>query len=72
MSFERVLLIDKCPDKLKWYASKVGEFVPLLAEEEKEYKSQEPAGYINFVSKTDATPLWRDPKTGEVRWKRQA
>jgi hypothetical protein len=32
----------------------VGSVVDLLAIEETEYKSLEPAGYINFVSKGDA------------------
>lgn len=68
--FERVLLIEKCPDPLKWYAKLVGEFVPLLAVEGNEYRSQEPAGYINFVAMVDAIPVWLNRETGEVRWKK--
>lgn len=48
------ILIVKCEDKNKWYASLVGEVVPLLEEEETEYRSVEPEGYINFISKGDA------------------
>ena len=48
------LKIVKCNDPLKWYAKLIGEEVPLLAIEKTEYKSREPAGYVNFVSKNDA------------------
>lgn len=48
------LKIVKCNDPLKWYAKLVGKEVPLLAIEKIEYKSREPAGYINFVLKSDA------------------
>jgi hypothetical protein len=54
------ILIQKCSDPRKWYANKVGQCVPLLAVEEKEYKSlQDPdevygKRFINFVSKDDA------------------
>ena len=48
------LKIIKCDDNRKWYASLVGQVVPLLKEEEQEYKSREPSGFINFVSKSDA------------------
>ena len=40
----------------------VGKVVPLLAIEETEYKSREPAGYVNFVSKGDAVV---EGKSGE-------
>ena len=53
------ILIQKCSDPRKWYADKVGQCVPLLAEELTEYKTlQDPdpeSGhrFINFVSKQD-------------------
>ena len=50
----QALLITSCDDKFKWYSGLVGTIVDLLAEEESEYKSLEPMGYINFVSKEDA------------------
>ena len=46
--------IISCNDSSKWYASLVGQVIPLLEEEEQEYKSREPSGFINFVSKVDA------------------
>jgi len=49
-----ILLITQCNDPLKWYSNKVGQYVVCLGIEEKEYKSREDAGYINFVSKEDA------------------
>ena len=55
--------IISCNDSTKWYADKVGELVPLLAEEETEYKSLQDDGaveghrFINFVSKEDAVML---------------
>ena len=54
------ILIQKCSDSRKWYANKIGQYVPLLAEEKTEYKTlqdpDEETGhrYINFVSKEDA------------------
>lgn len=48
------LYIEKCPDKLKWYADKVGQYVPYLGTTDNEYVSREPEGYINFVSMSDA------------------
>ncbi len=48
------LLIIQCKDPLKWYSSFVGKYVPLIAAEGTEYRSQEPAGYTNFVSYLDA------------------
>lgn len=50
----KALRIIKCDDPNKWYASLVGEVVPLLEVEKTEYKSKEPKGFINFVSKEDA------------------
>lgn len=46
--------IISCDDSKKWYAPLVGQVVPLIEEEEQEYKSREPSGFINFVSKSDA------------------
>lgn len=52
----RKLLIMRCDDSRKWYANKIGEFVPLLDEERShyEYKSRQDNGYINYVNKNDA------------------
>ena len=50
----KALKIVSCNDDRKWYSGLIGKVVPLLDIEEKEYKSREPAGYINFVSKEDA------------------
>lgn len=49
-----MLKITKCQDRLKWYYHLVGKYVPLLDIEEKEFRSREEAGYINFVSLSDA------------------
>ena len=49
-----MLKIIRCDKGDKWYANLIGEMVPLLAVEETEYKSRQPDGYINFVSKGDA------------------
>lgn len=54
------LRITSCDDSHKWYANKVGQLVPLLAIEVREYKSLQDDGvcaghrFVNFVSKTDA------------------
>lgn len=50
------LLIVSCGDPMKWYANLIGKRVPLLSEEGDhfEYRSVEPAGYVNFVNKKDA------------------
>jgi hypothetical protein len=50
----KALRIIKCPDTSRWYADKIGDIVPLFAIERTEYKSCEPAGYINFVQLEDA------------------
>lgn len=50
----KALRIIKCDDPYKWYASLVGEVVPLVDVETNEYKSKEPDGFINFISKEDA------------------
>ena len=53
---EPMLLIKQCSDPMRWYADKVGERVPYIGSEgdHYEYRSREPAGYINFVLKCDA------------------
>jgi hypothetical protein len=51
---DSVLLITQCSDPLKWYSIFIGKYVPLIAAEGTEYRSQEPAGYTNFVSYLDA------------------
>jgi len=54
------LRIISCDDSHKWYANKIGQLVPLLAIEAREYKSLEDDGiteghrFVNFVSKEDA------------------
>ena len=49
----RALRIVSCSDSMMWYSHLVGELVPLLAVEKVEYKSREPAGYVNFVKLCD-------------------
>jgi len=49
-----VLLIKRCPDKMRWYANFIGQTVPFLGDVGNEYKSRESAGYINFVQYDDA------------------
>ena len=49
-----MLKIISCDKGDKWYANLIGQTVPLLAVEKTEYKSRQPDGYINFVSKGDA------------------
>ena len=41
---------------MKWYAKHIGKKFRLISEEPGhfEYKTREPAGYINFVHKKDA------------------
>ena len=48
------LFIHQCPDPMRWYSELVGERVPYLGDVGTEYKSREPAGYINFVQYDDA------------------
>ena len=55
------LLITQCTDSSKWYANKVGEYVPFIEDCGTEWKSvQDPdpefhgKRFINFVSKKDA------------------
>lgn len=46
--------VTKCDDSRKWYSEFVGKNVPFLALDGKEWKSREPAGYINFIAEEDA------------------
>ena len=54
------VLIKSCKDPRKWYADKVGQFVPYLGTYGNEYKSLQDEGavpghrFINFVDKSDA------------------
>jgi hypothetical protein len=53
---KRVLLITGCSDRLMWYANLIGQEVPYLGrwDNDKHYKSREPAGYVNIVKYSDA------------------
>ena len=48
------LLIKDCKDPLRWYADLIGQTVEYLGDAGNEWKSREPAGYINFVQYCDA------------------
>jgi hypothetical protein len=54
MAERKRLLIKQCPDPMRWYAHLIGQTVPFLGDVGNEYKSREPAGYINFVQYPDA------------------
>jgi hypothetical protein len=45
--------IKSCTDPMRWYAKYIGDKFLLLDEEEVEYKTREPGGYINFILKKD-------------------
>ena len=47
----------QCRDPLKWYASKVGRTIGILAEYDVEYKALDDEGYTNFISKEDCVPV---------------
>ena len=49
-----MLKITQCPDRSRWYSSKIGDTVPFLGDVGNEYKSIEVDGYINFVRYDDA------------------
>jgi hypothetical protein len=51
---EEMLKITQCPDRSRWYSSKIGDTVPFLGDVGNEYKSIEDDGYINFVQYDDA------------------
>jgi hypothetical protein len=48
--------IVSCADKSRWYSRHVGKIADYIPryDNETEYGSREPAGYINFVLKKDA------------------
>lgn len=48
------LKIISCDDPKRWYANQIGELVPFLGDVGTEYKSVQPAGYVNFVQYCDA------------------
>lgn len=54
-----MLRIERCRDPLKWYAGMIGKFVPNLGyhHDSNEWRSREPAGYINFIARDDAVPV---------------
>lgn len=60
------LVITSCNDSSKWYAGLVGSVVPLLAIEETEYKTLQPSGFVNFISKCDATIINYDDYDDET------
>jgi len=51
------LLITACIDPMRWYANLVGQCVPFLADVGTEFKSREPAGYVNYVQYGDAVVI---------------
>lgn len=53
----KALLIKGCSDPLRWYANMIGRIVPFLGDVGDEYKSREPAGFVNFVQYEDASIL---------------
>jgi hypothetical protein len=53
----KVLIITGCKDSMRWYSGLVGKAVPYLGEDDLEFRSREPEGYINFVQLTDATVI---------------
>lgn len=55
-----LVYIKSCNDSKKWYSNLVGQAVELLGEEESEYMSREPEGYINFISKEDGVVIAGD------------
>ena len=48
------LKIVRCSDSQMWYSDKIGQYVPFLGYIESDYKSREPAGYVNIVRRSDA------------------
>lgn len=49
----KALLIVDCHDGMMWYASKVGQVVPLVRELSDCFMAREPAGYSNIVDLRD-------------------
>lgn len=60
------ILIKSCKDPQKWYANKVGEFVPYLGTYGNEYKSLQDEGvvvghrFVNFVDASDGILVEED------------
>ena len=52
---QQALRIDRCNDASMWYSRLIGYHVPLVRIDDECYWSREPAGYLNVVSKSDAT-----------------
>ena len=50
----KALKIVSCDCPRKWYADLIGCYVPFINANDKEYGSREPAGYLNFISLSDA------------------
>lgn len=59
MATKKFIKITGCTDGMRWYSSHVGAEFPLLATDSEEYKTREPAGYINFVLLKDAEIITR-------------
>lgn len=50
-----VVVIQKCPDTLKWYSDYIGEVFDLVREDRQYYYAREPnGGYLNVIDKNDA------------------
>jgi hypothetical protein len=52
-----VLVVTNCSDSHKWYREHIGKTFPMLDEEPTEYKTRQPEGYINFISKEDCQKI---------------
>ena len=57
----KALLITGCSDSKKWYSDLIGTIVPLSGDEGIEYRSLQPEGYINYVSKSDCVVVEGSP-----------
>lgn len=59
------LLIKRCRDNMMWYASKIGQTVPLLREGNCFYWSRQDEGYSNIVHKDDAEVVENDQEKAD-------
>lgn len=50
----RLLKVTRCQDAMMWYAKMVGEYVPYGGFQSEQWRSREPAGYVNFIEPEDA------------------
>ena len=67
ISFIHLLLINRCDDSHKWYADKIGQFVPYLSTEKGEHRSIDDGGYTNWVSVEDSSLYKKvDPDEKEI------